>query len=274
MITADDIAPTWVNPDQGVEVESTPPMKLFWKQVLVLSLATQAIACNQLPANASETGWLIKQMSDEFGPLEVLAGTSGVKITCMRGQCQIVSKKPTWDVVIYNSKDKRGFKMLRNDWVHDSIQSLGSIRKHYQKDKEIVSQLNAFGFSAKKHLVKTEFVRPIQSTEVWRSESKQTQKKVVSVYYTDVEKLDPCPKEAIEFMIAFYKTPREGGFPLDVVYTKVDSTKDYIVKTLSCTKVTIPANSFEYKTGFKTAATPEAVIFGKVMEGLLEEMLN
>jgi len=97
---------------------------------------------------------------------------------------------------------------------------------------------------------------------------------ITGISYIASEKI-ACPPECALFLRSFYKTPRHLGYiPLDVVYLRQEGGVEPMLRTRSWKISRVPVSLFDYQNGYSLAPSVESALFGRHMEGLMEEMIR
>lgn len=220
-----------------------------------------------------EKCWIFSQSTDQFGDVVATIGSTGAKVDCMRGTCSIITRKPSWEVQIYNLQDKRSWTISQKTWTDKGVVLVGGTKRHFD-NKECTREKQVFQkLAVTKYTVATNHYRNTGASEMFQTNQGGRRETLVSgVAYTSADRIACAPQSTL-FLQCLYKSPR-FGVPLKVVYIHPKGLEDPLLRTRSWKTAMLPAGTFDYIKGGSRAPSVESALFGRQMEGIMEEMVK
>lgn len=116
--------------------------KLATNLGLVLAIVSTLAAC--LPASAKkESGYLLEQYSDYWGPQTCYVTGTGLYIHSPKLELTMFMKAPDWQVFCFNSKNKTYFTCGHKEWAQKFVGPTGPRDESWQKLDATVTKLRA-----------------------------------------------------------------------------------------------------------------------------------
>ena len=242
-------------------------MNLLVNRIIVL---VSLVLLTTKPATAMEKAYIFDQTSSVLGKIEFIVGSTGIRVNLMRGTCSMVARKPSWNVVVYNTNEKLGYFVSRTNWIKD-VPSCSSFKYKFKGASLRRSHEERLGLSTLRLTV------PVSSSSgsmlgMFRASTSQSIP-AKRATYIGVENLK-FSKSHRDFIHAFYRSPAEADIPFEMFYTRPNGSIDHILRTNGWKIAKVPESTFDYVASFKRAKSVEDVLFGSQLEMIMGEMLD
>lgn len=246
----------------------------FWRLVAgsVSALAVSLLLLEPAAATKTEKGWKLVQKCDPSGQFHVVIARTGVKITNSKAFYSLVIVKPDYKIHLFNDRTKAIFESplanwhggLGENWVQLNNARFGDLtRKIEQGDSD---------FEGLK-LHRSHFTRPDEMTHETKQEMRgMFNVKAITYWTTDSLPVPPAVCNAVQ---RFYHVPESKGFPVRCIHKKTSGKRIEDLKTMTCEKVDLPADTFKIPTGYKRVKKDTDVVLNNEQVGdMVNELLG
>lgn len=242
-------------------------MKLRRPFILTACLILNAFSA--LPARAVDAPGLVLERQDPLGRGSLSICNRGAKIHYPELKFTAVCAAPSWDIVLFNSKNKT---IYRESFAHFYKQDPNGRANNRFRDFRGVDVVNA-GVHARK--ISLSIRNPQERRDslplpTFGADGQPGAKIVrLSLIVTDELKLPP---NLSEFLSSFYASPNAGGIPLAFDETLMSGKVNRRFFTKTIKHEVISDSCFSVPSGYKTAAMDE--VYGGALNSQLKDLAD
>ena len=230
--------------------------------------------CSATEARSEET-LVLHQSSDTLGLITTYINKSAVKILMPDSQCYLITKAPTWNVVIYNAHNKLGFEMGFSDWMkHSPRFMLSSFDDRYgylilEKQKLTWLQMPATKFDFPCKIFNGKLTPPMNGMqgEYITALSPLVSEKTCGILQKALV-VPKAPGLPLYVLTKFPEQKRKGALSWR---TGGDST---LLRTIRAEKKDVQDSFFDYPKAYKRKELEVDVLMDKSKSDAIEDVVN
>jgi len=234
--------------------------RLRWKKrsaTVWLALSTtitfaQAARCEAIH------GWCLTQVHGISGSSHVYVSASGIKIVNDTTHLEIVSKAPSWQVVLYRPSQKIEFELPLKEWTRRGMPGLDQWHQFIDDWSRTMAQRNNYHGIPAVCILEKKDESSVVPQEL--GSTKGSYKVVGAEYWFSTS--TPSPAGACAVLASYnalpvpplQQTKKFGlGLPLSFITRCSDGESSWSLKTTAMRQIEIDDSTIEYPRGYKQA---------------------
>jgi len=230
--------------------------------VLLFSYLSAFLFTVSAASSATQQAWIFKR-NNGLGPETIYATNDAVLITYPTAGLNVLCKKPTWEIVWFNTKNHM--------WYHESV-------THYRTRKHMPVTENQLPQSGRRTTTYAgheaiEYSVPFTDPEDAPLTSKNAKLHPIETQYFFSKSLS-LSKEAMLFLNSYFGVPASGGVPLGSQVLDSDKTSQRLWTTTAFEKSAVDPSLFRQPSGYKLLANADQLGNAKVYTSQMEDMMN
>lgn len=229
----------------------------------------------QRHASNKVTATVLSQENQDFGHVELLISKEAVRIDTTKLNATILARGPSWDVYIFNKRDKTSYSQTYANWIKSGGPNLVSdfVKSQFGKNDR-QEETKYRGWPA--HLRTTNLKTPgsgLMSELLYRDRQKPQKLKepweVTLITGTDF----PVNPKIFRILECIYQFPTLNGPPLGTYFTSLRGNRHTILSTTARSQKLVDDSIFDSPKGLKTVPSVEMAITGGGVGEMMQELM-